>query len=332
MNPSASTPHSLTTNSLTTSSLLSELTCTQILQDESSSETMCRRGAGFAIEQPTQEGCLVQMYPPDVVDGMLRLDEPLLIVGRDLQADLVLDDNGVSRKHCQFERVGDRFSLRDLGSTNGTRVNGQLIDQHVLTSGDRIQIGGFLFKFLSAGSVESQYHETVYSLMTKDALTGAMNKRYLLETMQREIARCLRHVRPLAVVMLDIDHFKSVNDTYGHLVGDDVLREFAARVESTCREDDVLGRYGGEEFCLMLCETTLGEAIEKAERCRAAIADAPFPTSAGDLPITASFGVAPMAAERLTHLPSPQRVSALLQTADERLYDAKRGGRNRVCG
>ncbi|MEM6777401.1 MAG: GGDEF domain-containing protein [Planctomycetota bacterium] len=309
--------------------LTDELLRTQLFVEESTEQTQCRQTVGFMSAQPTQEGCLVQIYPPDVVDGMLML-EGVLVAGRDLQADLVLDDSGVSRQHCQFTCKADRFELQDLGSTNGTRVNGATIEHHTLASGDIIQIGGFMFKFLSAGSVESQYHETVYSLMTTDALTGAMNKRYLLETMQREIARCLRHHRSLSVVMLDIDHFKSVNDTHGHLVGDDVLREFASRIHDVCREDDIFGRYGGEEFCLLLSETETDLARDKAEHCREAIAAVPFETTVGPLPITASFGVAAMAAEKITHLPSMARVESLLADADERLYEAKRAGRNRV--
>jgi len=293
---------------------------------------MYQAAQAMPLEQATEECCLVQIYTPDVVDGMLLLEDDGLVAGRDISADLILDDGSVSRQHCCWERNGDGFRLRDLNSTNGTRVNGELVTVATLRSGDTIQVGGFLFKFLSAGSIESQYHETVYSLMTRDALTGAVNKRYLSELLQREINRCIRHEHPLSVVMLDIDHFKSVNDTHGHLVGDDVLREFASRITTASREDDVLGRYGGEEFCLMLCDTSREEAMEKAEACRKSIAEAHFKTSAGELVVTASFGVAQLNAEAARNVPSDKRLEQLLHTADERLYEAKRDGRNRVKG
>ncbi|TWU06247.1 GGDEF domain-containing protein [Stieleria varia] len=273
-----------------------------------------------------RECCLVQIYPADVVDGMMLLSDHTLVMGRDGRCELILPDHSVSRKHAELIRGEDGYMIRDLASTNGTFVNGQAIDQHLLASGDTIRLGSFLFKYLSAGSVESQYHETVYTALTRDALTGTMNKRYLLESLQRGIASSSRQKTVLSVLMLDIDHFKSVNDTYGHLVGDEVLREFGSRINGVCREDDLLARYGGEEFCMMLSATGRSEAIEMAERCRSAVASEPFQTAVGPLEITASFGIACSDPEVPT---SPKE---LIDAADQKLYEAKRGGRNRVCG
>ncbi|TWU42043.1 GGDEF domain-containing protein [Novipirellula artificiosorum] len=292
---------------------------------EENDATLQQSTGDFLAEATTQESCLVQIYPPDVVDGMVLIEEDLLEIGRDSDVDIVLPDSSVSRRHAEIRREGAGYFVRDLGSTNGTLVNEHAVTERRLCSGDTIRIGSFLFKFLSAGSIESQYHETVYGALTRDALTGTLNKRYLIESMQREIARSNRQQLSLCVLMLDIDHFKSVNDTYGHLAGDEVLREFGGRVSSVCREDDMLARYGGEEFCLMLCGTDCKEGRIMAERCRAIIADTPFATSVGPLPITASFGLACLNASILTP-------NALLEQADQCLYDAKRGGRNRVCG
>jgi len=278
-----------------------------------------------------QESCLVQIYPPDVVDGMMLIEEDRLEIGREMEADFVLLDNSVSRRHAEVCRVGNGYVIRDLGSTNGTLVNGNLISETRLASGDTIRIGSFLFKFLSAGSVESQYHETVYGALTRDALTGTMNKRYLLESMQREIARSIRQQLALSIMMLDIDHFKQVNDTYGHLAGDDVLREFGGRIASVCREDDLLARYGGEEFCMMLCGTDRDEGLAMAERCREVIASIPFETSVGPLPITASFGLATFVGSPAIRSPAISPTT-LIERADKKLYEAKRAGRNRVCG
>lgn len=277
-------------------------------------------------EAAAQECCLVQIYPVDIVSGMLLLESDRLVAGRDASVDLLLADGSVSRQHVEFLKEPGGYCIRDLASTNGTLVNGERVSECRLHTGDTIQLGSLIFKFLSAGSVESKYHETVYSAITRDALTGAMNKRYLLESLRRELARATRQQQTLSILMLDIDHFKNVNDTHGHLVGDEVLREFGARILNICRDDDLLARYGGEEFCIMLCSTARPDAIEMAERSRVLIADQPFRTSAGMLRISASFGVACFDPLR------PSSSEELLQAADERLYEAKRHGRNRVVG
>ncbi len=278
------------------------------------------------IGHQNDQSCLVQIYPADVVDGMLLIETDELMIGRDTDADLMLPDASVSRQHAIIRRTEQGFEIEDLGSTNGTFIGKQRVDHALLNSGDTIRLGSFLFKFLSAGSVESQYHETVYSALTRDALTGTMNKRYLLETLGRSIATAVRQKQPVTIVMLDIDHFKSVNDTYGHLVGDEVLREFGKRVGEEMCEDDLLARYGGEEFCLLLSATDAVEAMEVAERCRKAVCEQPFETAAGPLDISASFGFA------VLNPGQSETGLELINRADAKLYEAKRGGRNRVCG
>lgn len=285
-----------------------------------------QRSPDQSMDHHHDQSCLVQIYPADVVDGMLLIESDELVIGRDAGADLMLPDNSVSRRHAVIRRTGEGFEIKDLDSTNGTFVAGEQITKAVLNSGDTIRLGSFLFKFLSAGSVESQYHETVYSALTRDALTGTMNKRYLLETLNRSIATAIRQKQPITVVMLDIDHFKSVNDNYGHLVGDEVLREFGQRVGTACREDDLLARYGGEEFCMLLSATDSEEALDVAERCRKTVCDEPFQTAAGPLTISASFGFAVLNPDH------GETGLELINRADERLYEAKNGGRNRVCG
>lgn len=270
--------------------------------------------------------CLVQIYPADIIDGMILMEQDTVVVGRDQQCDLQLEDSSVSRRHAEFRRVNDSYDLCDMGSTNGTLVNGERIVNHELQSGDCVKIGSYLFKFLSAGSIETIYHETIYSAMTIDALTGAFNKSYLLDNLEREISRCQRRRRPLAVVMADIDRFKSVNDTHGHLTGDEVLKEFGRRLLSIRRADDLFARYGGEEFTLVLSETEPAEAMAIAERCREVIAAESFETSIGPLEITASFGVS-----MLNYDPATCPTD-MIGVADERLYEAKQGGRNQVVG
>lgn len=277
-------------------------------------------------EQTGQECCLVQIYPADVVDGMVLLDDNKLLIGRDPAAGLCLPNGSVSRHHVEISLASNgNYVLQDLQSTNGTLVNGQRIATAELESGDTVKIGTYLFKFLAAGSVESQYHETVYTAMTQDALTGAMNKRYLLEALSRELARSRRQSSELAVVMMDIDHFKCVNDTHGHLVGDEVLREFGRRLHQLCREDDLFARYGGEEFCLCVFGATRSDVEDITNRCLDVIRSTPFQSAAGQLAITASFGVA------LHSEFADADTLGLINQADKRLYQAKECGRDRVC-
>ena len=279
-----------------------------------------------SVDQTDRRCCLVQIYPAEVVDGMEMMEKDTIVVGRDQQCDIWIDDGSVSRRHAEFRRVDDSYDVCDLGSTNGTLVNGHPITYRELQSGDCVKFGSYQFKFLTGGSVESIHYESIRSAMTVDAMTGALNKSYLLDHLQREIIRCQREQRPLAIVMCDIDRFKSVNDTNGHLVGDEVLIEFARRLIDLGRERDVFARYGGEEFSLVLADTDLDEVLEIAEHCREAIAAAPFTTEVGPLDITASFGVA-MLGEASTITPAD-----MIGEADQRLYEAKEAGRNRVVG
>lgn len=183
-----------------------------------------------------------------------------------------------------------------------------------------------MFRFLAHDDLETRYHETVYAMMTRDGLTATFNKRYLLETLAREVARCRRHRRPIALALLDVDHFKPINDTHGHLAGDDVLRSLAERLRGVLREDDILARFGGEEFAILMVELDTSAALTAAERCRQAVEQTPIPTSAGPIPVTVSLGVA------APPVGSLGTAEELLKFADDRLYEAKRDGRNRVAG
>jgi diguanylate cyclase (GGDEF)-like protein len=247
-------------------------------------------------------------------------------MGRSSKCDLHIADDSVSREHAEIRVTRGGAIILDLESTNGISVNGSSVQTHQLSSGDCIQLGSHVFRFLADDDLESQYHATVYAMMTRDGLTGAYNKRYLEETLDREVARCRRHCRPLAVIMADIDHFKSVNDSYGHVVGDQVLREVSRRLQEILRRDDVLARFGGEEFTIVMVEAGPEDAVEIAERCREAIQSKSIQTTVGSIPITISLGVT---------APRPEDLGSsheLIVEADERMYEAKRAGRNRtVC-
>lgn len=278
------------------------------------------------IAVPREGSCcsLVQIYPTNILAGLVKLSGTINL-GRDADNHLQLADASVSRHHARLEQVGSSYQLHDLGSTNGTFVNDRRITQCELHGDETIRMGSFIFKFLPAGGIEAHYHSTVYSAMTRDGLTGAFNKSYLLDALDHEIARSYRSLRPLTLLMMDIDHFKKINDTHGHLVGDEVLREFATRLNNCRRQDDLLCRYGGEEFVLILSETPLTAAIQLAERCRLAVAQESFSTSESSIDVTVSIGAASL---NLEH----QRITraTLLELADQQLYLAKKSGRNRV--
>lgn len=271
-------------------------------------------------------GCLLQIHPLVVSGQLATLNEARTSVGRDETNDLCIADNSVSRNHALIERFGDVYRVTDLGSTNGTCVNEQRVESEDLTPGDRVQFGSYIYKFMSSNHIEMQYHEAVYSMMTRDGLTGVLNKRYFLDMIGREFQKSLHRGTPISLIIFDIDHFKSVNDTHGHLAGDEVLKELSVRVGKVVAQHDVFARYGGEEFAILLTGVATDEAADVAERCRQACEAEPFTTSVGPLPITISVGVAEFAS-----LANPQTEDDLVQAADAKLYEAKRGGRNRVC-
>ena len=278
----------------------------------------------FMGQPGDQNGFLVRIHPVEMGNGIFSLPKSKIVIGRDNECNLVLTDLDASRHHASIETILGSYIIKDMGSTNGTLVNKVKVPNAVLTSGDLIQVGKTILKFLRGNDVERQYHETVYSMMVSDGLTGVPNKRYLLEVLRRELSRTQRHHRPLALAIMDLDKFKLVNDTFGHLAGDAVLREFATRVKNSIRSDELFARYGGEEFVALLPEASLEQAIGFAERIRA-LAEAEAVTfNEKKIPITVSIGVAHTAGgENLT----PEE---LIERADKKLYQAKEGGRNRV--
>jgi diguanylate cyclase (GGDEF)-like protein len=252
-----------------------------------------------------------------------ELNGAALTIGRSPECTIQLNDDSVSRQHCRASPGDDGVVLVDLNSTNGTYVNGTAVSARHLRDGDRVQVGRSIFKFLTGSNIEQAYHEEIYRLKTTDGLTGANNKRTFEEELQREFHRFLRYGRPLVLVMLDIDHFKKVNDTYGHLAGDRVLSEIGRLIGGAVRSEDMFCRYGGEEFALLLPETELTEGVRFTERLRADVEAARFEFDGMTIPVTISGGVAMASSE----MSGPDRFVA---AADELLYAAKRNGRNRV--
>jgi len=271
------------------------------------------------------QSCLVVIYGPEL-GRRFELTEGEITVGRDMGNDIRVDLDNVSRRHASLSRKAGKAFVNDLGSTNGTFVNDSEVRQETeLRSGDLIKIGGTIFKFLYGGDVESQFHEEIYRITIVDGLTQCYNNRYFLEFLEREMARALRYDRPLSLMMFDIDHFKEVNDTFGHLAGDQVLRELAALVRGMVRKEECFARYGGEEFVLVSPEGGPERVRKFAEKIRRLTELHPFVFEGKPIYVTLSIGVADMSSE----FKEPRR---FIRRADENLYVAKRTGRNRICG
>ena len=203
---------------------------------------------------------LVQIYPAQSIGRYINLTGDAITLGRDDQCSMTFDDGAVSRQHAKIERVGDHYVVTDLGSRNGTFVNDQPVPSQTLTDGDRVRVGHQILKFFAADRFEEQYYERIYKMMTTDGLTEAYNRRYLVDILDRDIARSRRTGHPLSVMMIDLDGFKRVNDSYGHPVGDDLLHQLCERVRSVLRGDELLARYGGEEFTVLLAHSAEAEA------------------------------------------------------------------------
>ncbi len=275
--------------------------------------------------QAPKRAFLVLIYPPGPQLGRrYELTKAETLIGRGVDADIVAERESVSRRHARIVRRGNVYVVEDLNSTNGTYLNDVAITHGVLRDGDYLKVGNVIYKFLSGGNVEAAYHEEIYRLTIVDGLTGAANKRFFEEFLERELARCARTGRPLSLVMFDIDHFKDINDTYGHLTGDFILKELCRRVSASVRRDELLARYGGEEFCVVLPEADRKGAVEFAERIRRLVASEPFVFEGVSIRVTISLGVATVQGEDIG-------LAAFVQRADEKLYEAKRAGRNRVA-
>jgi diguanylate cyclase (GGDEF)-like protein len=273
------------------------------------------------------DALLVHIYPPGAVMGTRYVlkSRPLLI-GRGPDCDIRLTESSVSRHHARISLDAEEFVVSDLQSTNGTFVNDNATERCALKDGDYLRVGNCIYRFLAGDNIEAAYHEEIYRRTIIDALTDIHNKRYLVEYLDRELARSTRYHRPLALVMFDVDQFKAINDQLGHLAGDFTLRELATRVKAGINKEEEFARYGGDEFVIVLPETNHDRAVDFADGIRQLVAQRPFQYESKLFPITISCGVAATAGD--------QELDAqkLIQEADANLYHAKRGGRNRVAG
>jgi diguanylate cyclase (GGDEF)-like protein len=267
----------------------------------------------------------------------IPLERREVTLGRALDADVRINDTQASRLHARIRTEPDeatgqtRYRLIDLGSTNGTLLNGKPIEEAFLEDGDKFVIGDQLIRFEMLDEIDREFQQQIHRLLVHDDLTGLLTSKSFFSELRREAARAEAENKPFCVLMMDLDHFKEVNDTYGHLAGSETLEEVGSVIRSSLRAGDVGARFGGEEFAAFLLDADYEQGMVAAERVRAAVEAYEFPAvrrgsseQARTHRMTISIGVASFPADASDPI-------QLVEKADSALYKAKRAGRNRVC-
>lgn len=269
---------------------------------------------------------LLSVLAGDPLGSVVRVGDEPIVIGRGEGADFVLNDPGLSWTHARLFRRGERIYVEDLGSTNGTFVGTRQVNAPTpLADGDRIRLGGHtVLKLALADEMEEQAAQRLYESTVRDALTSVHNRRYLEERIASEASFALRHDASFAIFLVDIDHFKNINDDCGHQMGDGVLRVVAAAIQRILRPEDVLARFGGDEFVVLARSISRENAAILAERIRAHVAELQLPLEHARS-VTVSIGVA-MVEGKVARI-EPEE---LLSQADSAMYEAKQAGRNRV--
>jgi two-component system cell cycle response regulator len=256
---------------------------------------------------------------------MFKLESVRSVIGRSPKAEVRLSDEGVSREHAAVCIKDSDVYLEDLGSTNGTFCNGARVTRRSLEDGDKIMIGSTtILKFTYHDKFDEAFQKQMYESALRDGLTKVFNRKHFNDLFAKEFAFSMRHSSPLSLLFIDIDHFKKVNDTYGHPAGDHVLAEISGVLAGAIRSEDVLARFGGEEFCVLCRGIDAISARDLAERLRKEVADKRMLFGGKLITVTISVGLASMPDPTIT------QSGLLLAAADRALYDAKRQGRNRV--
>lgn len=241
--------------------------------------------------RPKADACLVVIYGQQL--GTKHLLKPgEMIIGRSSQAQLQIDHESVSRRHARIVLTESGVLLADLGSTNGTYVNDEPIQERTLAHGDLIKVGRTILKYLSTDNIEAAYYEEIHRLTTIDGLTRCFNARSLREHLVREVSRSARYTRPLSVLMFDIDDFARINEEFGHLAGDAILAQLGKRLARRVRREDMLARTGGGEFALVTPEVGKEGAVHLGERLLRLISETAFGFDDVQIPVTLSIGVA----------------------------------------
>jgi two-component system cell cycle response regulator len=260
------------------------------------------------------------------VGALYPLHGDEIVIGRSTDVGICLPDDSLSRQHARIRRSGVGYTIEDLGSTNGTFLDGERLDgPAALEDGSRIHLGSrTVLHFRLHDAVELEAARQTYALAVRDPLTGLFNRRHLQERLWSEAAFARRHSTDLSLILLDIDHFKRINDEHGHAVGDAALCMLSVALTALTRQEDVLARYGGEEFALIARGIDREKTLALAERMRSAIESQTLPVGGGTIHFTVSIGVSHREPG------NDSEAQELFESADRALYAAKDAGRNNV--
>jgi diguanylate cyclase (GGDEF)-like protein len=294
----------------------------------SSSPTMPMVDTSFidAVERLRETRPTIIVLAGPIMGARIPLTGAPAVFGRSSECDVPIPDEGISAKHLEIGlRPDGKLWIKDLASLNGTMVNGEKITERELFPGDRVLIGHTPMRFLLYTPAEDELLNDLEMRALQDPLTGLFNRRYLDQRLEQELQFAVRHGTKISLLLLDIDHFKAVNDGYGHPVGDRLLLELGSYIRGCVRTEDVVVRHGGEEFSIILRQIDDTGAAALAERLRAGIEAFPFVHAGNRIPVTMSIGLVMATGQKGLHR------AALIDAADRELYRAKDEGRNRVC-
>jgi diguanylate cyclase (GGDEF)-like protein len=278
-----------------------------------------------AQQKESQQAFLIVLTGPHV-GKTLKVDSEEITLGRAQEVDFRINDVGISRTHAMVHDYGDVVMIEDLDSANGTYVNGNRLNRpYQLEEGDKITLGSTtILKFTYQDELDEDFQRHMFEAALRDGLTGIYNKKYLMTNLESELTYAIRHNTALSLLLFDIDHFKNVNDTYGHLAGDAALVKLARLIDQAIRSEDLFARYGGEEFAVLCRGIRHSQAAALGERLRRMVASTSFEHNEDLLPVTISIGVAGVPGFKVE---TPEE---LIELADGALYRAKEDGRNRV--
>lgn len=271
----------------------------------------------------------------DLLAVPIPLEREEVILGRSLEADVRINDTKVSRQHAKIKTIKDKeagtetYVLTDLGSSNGVLLNGEPVKEEILQNGDKLTVGKHILRFELLDEIDREYQHQIWRLLAHDDLTGLLSSRSFFSELRRESARATQKASSFCVLMMDIDYFKTVNDTYGHLTGSKTIEEIGLCITKTLRTGDAASRFGGEEFAAFLLDAEMPQAIIAAERIRKTIENQPFSVIKQGRPsgihhVTMSIGISSFPHDSIDPI-------ELVEMADSALYRAKRMGRNRTC-
>ena len=287
-------------------------------------ETIMSNDNTIHFEQTVVHPHLIVLYPQSQF-AQIPLERGTVILGRGQDADIRFEDELISRRHCALSFDGGSVTVEDLGSTNGTFVDGNYVHRQILNSDNKLQIGKMVLKVAYKDPSEEAFSRELYEAATKDPLTGILNRQAFMDRSAGELVYARRNNSFIHVVMIDVDDFKHVNDTWGHQCGDLVLREVARLLNDETRDSELLARFGGEEFLVLMSGISPEDAKKRAEKLRSAIERHIFSWMDSVVPITISLGLSSRQGTDIA------QISELIGESDKRLYTAKGNGKNQVA-